>query len=165
MNANNQNYENDEYKNSENFLEENILEIQIPPGIPQSIVVRVIETCGVNYEIKKDELFDREYPIIYGDKKNIENAKRYFILFTEAKLALRDIARLARKFKTKAELYTDDEELRYILELVSNDITNKDRIKILDRPKGFGDSNNSNNLKSKDFETIDICGKTVYVYV
>ena len=133
---------------------DNISEIQIPPGIPQSIVVRVIETCGVNYEVKKDELFDREYPILYGEKENIENAKRYFILFTEAKLALRDIARLARRFKTKVKIYAEDDDLRYVIGLVSNDITNRDKIEVLDEK-----------LESEDFETIDICGKTVYIYV
>ena len=133
---------------------DNISEIQIPPGIPQSIVVRVIETCGVNYEVKKDELFDREYPILYGEKENIENAKRYFILFTEAKLALRDIARLARRFKTKVKIYAEDDDLRYVIGLVSNDITNRDKIEVLEEK-----------LESEDFETIDICGKTVYIYV
>ena len=133
---------------------DNISEIQIPPGIPQSIVVRVIETCGVNYEVKKDELFDKEYPILYGEKENIENAKRYFILFTEAKLALRDIARLARRFKTKVKIYAEDDDLRYVIGLVSNDITNRDKIEVLDEK-----------LESEDFETIDICGKTVYIYV
>ncbi len=133
---------------------ENIEEIQIPPGIPQSIIVRVIETCGVNYEIKKDELFDREYPILYGEKENIENAKKYFILLTEAKLALRDIARLARRFKTKVRVYSEDEELNYILGLVSDDITNKDKIEII-----------NHKLDSEDFEIINICGKSVYIYV
>jgi hypothetical protein len=133
---------------------DNIAEIQIPPGIPQSIIVRVIETCGVNYEVKKDELFDREYPILYGEKENIENAKRYFILFTEAKLALRDIARLARRFKTKVKIYAEDDDLRYVVGLVSNDITNRDKIEVLEEK-----------LESEDFETIDICGKTVYIYV
>ena len=133
---------------------DNIAEIQIPPGIPQSIIARVIETCGVNYEVKKDELFDREYPILYGEKENIENAKRYFILFTEAKLALRDIARLARRFKTKVKIYAEDDDLRYVIGLVSNDITNRDKIEVLDEK-----------LESEDFETIDICGKTVYIYV
>jgi len=133
---------------------DNISEIQIPPGIPQSIVVRVIETCGVNYEVKKDELFDKEYPILYGEKENIENAKRYFILFTEAKLALRDIARLARRFKTKVKIYAEDDDLRYVIGLVSNDITNRDKIEVLEEK-----------LESEDFETIDICGKTVYIYV
>ena len=133
---------------------DNISEIQIPPGIPQSIVVRVIETCGVNYEVKKDELFDKEYPILYGEKENIENAKRYFIVFTEAKLALRDIARLARRFKTKVKIYAEDDDLRYVIGLVSNDITNRDKIEVLDEK-----------LESEDFETIDICGKTVYIYV
>ena len=133
---------------------DNIAEIQIPPGIPQSIIVRVIETCGVNYEVKKDELFDREYPILYGEKENIENAKRYFILFTEAKLALRDIARLARRFKTKVKIYAEDDDLRYVIGLVSNDITNRDKIEVLEEK-----------LESEDFETIDICGKTVYIYV
>ncbi len=133
---------------------EDIVELQIPPGIPQSIIVRIIEACGVNYDVKKDELFNKEYPIIYGNKENIENAKKYFILFTETKLALRDIARLARRFKTSVKLYTDDEDLRYALGLISNDITNKDKIEILEEK-----------LESEDFETIDICGKTVYVYV
>ena len=133
---------------------DNISEIQIPPGIPQSIVVRVIETCGVNYEVKKDELFDKEYPILYGEKENIENAKRYFIVFTEAKLALRDIARLARRFKTKVKIYAEDDDLRYVVGLVSNDITNRDKIEVLEEK-----------LESEDFETIDICGKTVYIYV
>jgi hypothetical protein len=133
---------------------DNISEIQIPPGIPQSIVVRVIETCGVNYEVKKDELFDKEYPILYGEKENIENAKRYFIVFTEAKLALRDIARLARRFKTKVKIYAEDDDLRYVIGLVSNDITNRDKIEVLEEK-----------LESEDFETIDICGKTVYIYV
>lgn len=133
---------------------EDIVELQIPPGIPQSIIVRIIEACGVNYDVKKDELFNKEYPIIYGKKENIENAKKYFILFTETKLALRDIARLARRFKTSVKLYSDDEDLRYALGLISNDITNKDKIEILEEK-----------LESEDFETIDICGKTVYVYV
>ena len=133
---------------------DNIAEIQIPPGIPQSIIARVIETCGVNYEVKKDELFDREYPILYGEKENIENAKRYFIVFTEAKLALRDIARLARRFKTKVKIYAEDDDLRYVMGLVSNDITNRDKIEVLEEK-----------LESEDFETIDICGKTVYIYV
>ena len=133
---------------------DNIAEIQIPPGIPQSIIARVIETCGVNYEVKKDELFDKEYPILYGEKENIENAKRYFIVFTEAKLALRDIARLARRFKTKVKIYAEDDDLRYVVGLVSNDITNRDKIEVLEEK-----------LESDDFETIDICGKTVYIYV
>ena len=87
-------------------------------------------------------------------KENIENAKRYFIVFTEAKLALRDIARLARRFKTKVKIYAEDDDLRYVVGLVSNDITNRDKIEVLDEK-----------LESEDFETIDICGKTVYIYV
>ncbi|AEH06807.1 hypothetical protein [Methanothermococcus okinawensis] len=132
----------------------NRTELPIPPGIPQSIIIRVIETCGVNYEIKKDELFDKEYPVLYGDKDNIENAKSYLILFTEAKLALRDIARLARRFKKEVKVYTNDEDLKHAIELVLNDITNKDKIEILNEK-----------LDSEDFETINICGKTLYVFV
>ncbi|WP_421078489.1 hypothetical protein Mjas_04085 [Methanothermococcus sp. Ax23] len=143
----------DEASNFDDVLN-NIVEIPLPPGIPQSVIVRVIETCGVNYEVKKDELFDKEYPVLYGEKENIENAKSYLILFTEAKLALRDIARLARRFKTKVKVYADDEDLKPVIELISNDITNKDKIEILDEK-----------LDSEDFETIDVCGKTVYIFV
>lgn len=52
-------------------------------------------------------------------------------------MTLRDIARLARRFKVKAKIYTDDEDLRYILDVLSNDIANKDYIEIVEEmPEG-----------------------------
>jgi len=68
-------------------------------------------------------------------------------------LALRDIARLARRFKTTANLYTEDDELKYVLGIVANDVTNKDKIEILDsKPEG-------------EFETIKICDKDLHVHI
>ncbi|WP_040682814.1 hypothetical protein [Methanothermococcus thermolithotrophicus] len=130
-----------------------IVELPLPPGIPQSIIARLLDICNIEYEVKKDEILDKEYPILYGSPENIENAKKFIILFTETRLALRDIARLARRFKTTANLYTEDDELKYVLGIVANDVTNKDKIEILDsKPEG-------------EFETIKICDKDLHVHI
>jgi len=55
---------------------DNVVEIPIPPGIPQSVIVRVMETCGVDYQIKKDPVLDREYPVLSGYPEQIEDAKK-----------------------------------------------------------------------------------------
>lgn len=141
--------------NIETLENENIeiVELPLPPGIPQSIIARLLDICNIEYEVKKDEILDKEYPILYGNPENIENAKKFIILFTETRLALRDIARLARRFKTTAKLYTEDDELKYVLGIVANDVTNKDKIEILDnRPDG-------------EFETVKICDKDLYVHI
>ncbi|MDK2790088.1 MAG: hypothetical protein PWP15_595 [Methanothermococcus sp.] len=141
--------------NIETLENENIeiVELPLPPGIPQSIIARLLDICNIEYEVKKDEILDKEYPILYGSPENIENAKKFIILFTETRLALRDIARLARRFKTTANLYTEDDELKYVLGIVANDVTNKDKIEILDsKPEG-------------EFETIKICDKDLHVHI
>jgi hypothetical protein len=132
----------------------NIEEIPIPPGISQSIIVRIMELCGVEYEVKTDEILDKEYPVIFGDKESIEKAKKYFVLFTEVKLALRDIARLTRRFKSTVKLYTNDEELKKVIGILLNDIVNGDKIELINEKP---DTN--------DFELINICGKDVFVFV
>ena len=135
-------------------MEKSTVEIPIPPGIPQSVIFRVMETCGVDYLIKKDPVLDREFPVLSGYPEQIEDAKRYLKLFTEIKLALRDIALLGRRYKTVAKIYTEDEELRHILNIASQDIANRDWIEVLgeEPPKG-------------ECETLEICGKKVYIYV
>ncbi|ABR56782.1 hypothetical protein [Methanococcus aeolicus] len=132
----------------------NVEEIPILPGISQSIIVRIMELCGVEYEVKTDEVLDKEYPVIFGDKENIEKAKKYFILFTEVKLALRDIARLTRKFNSPVKLYSDDEELKNVIGTLLNDVVNGDKIKLINEK-----------LDTEDFELINICGKDIFVFV
>ncbi|HID47249.1 MAG TPA: hypothetical protein EYH15_02695 [Methanothermococcus okinawensis] len=135
-------------------MEKSTVEIVIPPGIPQSVIYRVMEICGVNYQIKKDPVLDREYSVLSGYPEQIEEAKKYLKLFTEAKLALRDISRLARRYKTLAKLYTEDEELRGILSVASQDIANREWIEVCKEKPLDG-----------EYETLEICGKKVYVYV
>ncbi|HIP15575.1 MAG TPA: hypothetical protein EYG77_00020, partial [Methanothermococcus okinawensis] len=126
----------------------------IPPGIPQSIIFRVVETCGVDYRIKRDPVLNREYPILSGYPEQIEDAKRYLKLFTEVKLVLRDIALLGRRYKTVAKIYTEDEELRHILSIVSQDIANRNWIELCEEKPISGEC-----------ETLEICEKKVYIYV
>ncbi|ACV24223.1 hypothetical protein [Methanocaldococcus fervens] len=126
-------------------------EIPIPPGLPQSIIARLIELCNVKFDLREDELYNVKYPVLIGKEENLKEAKKYLNLITEAKLALRDIAKLARKFKVKAKIYTDDEDLKYILDILKNDIANKDYIEIVEEmPEG-------------DKEVIEIGDKKVYV--
>ncbi|HIP16994.1 MAG TPA: hypothetical protein EYG76_01650 [Methanothermococcus okinawensis] len=131
------------------------VELPIKPGIPQSVIVRVMEICGVEYKLKDTNMLDNKYPVLYGSRENIENAKKYLKLFTESKLVLRDIARLARRFNTVAKIYTEDDDLKYIMEIVSQNVTNRDKLKILEK---VPESN-------EDCETLDLCGKKIYVYV
>jgi len=136
-------------------LLDNIVEIPIPPGISQSILVRIMELCNVQYEVKNDEIMQKEYPVIFGEKENIEKAKKYFILFTEAKLALRDIGRLIRRFKAnKVKLYCEDATLNNVINILLNDIPNGDKIEV-----------SSEKIENEDFEEISICGKPVLVFV
>ena len=131
------------------------VELPIKPGIPQSIIVRVMEICGVEYKLKDANMFDNKYPVLYGSRENIENAKEYLKLFTEVRLLLRDIARLARRFNTVAKIYTEDDDLKYIMGIVSQDVTNRDKLEILDKvPES-----------KEDCETLDLCEKKIYVYV
>ena len=131
------------------------VELPIKPGIPQSIIVRVMEICGVEYKLKDANMLDNKYPVLCGSRENIENAKEYLKLFTEVRLLLRDIARLARRFNTVAKIYTEDDDLKYIMEIVSQDVTNRDKLEILDKvPES-----------KEDCETLDLCGKKIYVYV
>ncbi|MBW9222482.1 hypothetical protein KKP97_05495 [Methanothermococcus sp. SCGC AD-155-C09] len=134
---------------------DDIVELPIKPGIPQSILVRVMEICGVEYKLKDANMLDNKYPVLYGSRENIENAKEYLKLFTEVRLLLRDIARLARRFNTVAKIYTEDDDLKYIMEIISQDVTNRDKLEILDK---VPESN-------EDCETLDLCGKKIYVYV
>jgi len=133
---------------------DNIVEIPIPPGIPQSIIFRVVETCGVDYRIKRDPVLNMEYPVLSGYPEQIEDAKRYLKLFTEVKLVLRDIALLGRRYKTVAKIYTEDEELRHILSIVSQDIANRNWIELCEEKPISGEC-----------ETLEICEKKVYIYV
>ena len=126
-------------------------EIPVPPGLPQSIIARLVELCNVKFDIREDEMYDVKYPVLIGKEEDLEEAKKYLCIITEAKLVLRDIARLAKKFKVKAKIYTDDENLRYILDVLSNDIANKNYIEIVDEmPEG-------------DKEVIEIGDKKIYV--
>lgn len=134
-----------------------IKEFKIPPGIPLSIIQRLCESCGVGYDVRKDELFDKEYPVIYGSPENIENAKKYLILFTECRLSLRDIARLLRKHNIdKIYLYTDDEDLKYALSVSLKDVLFNDRMEIVD---------GKDILENKNYEKIEICGKPLYIII
>ena len=133
---------------------DNVVEIPIPPGIPQSVIVRVMETCGVDYQIKKDPVLDREYPVLSGYPEQIEDAKKYLKLFTEVKLALRDIALLGRRYRTVSKIYTEDKELRHILSVASQDIANREWIEVCEEKPTDGEC-----------ETLEICGKKVYIYV
>ena len=136
-------------------MERSTVEIPIPPGIPQSVIFRVMEICGVDYRIKNDPMLNRECPVLSGYPEQIEDAKRYLKLFTEVKLALRDIALLGRRFKTVGKIYTEDEELRYILSIASQDIANRKWIEICkEKP-----------LNNREYETLTVCGKRIYVYV
>ncbi|ADC69394.1 conserved hypothetical protein [Methanocaldococcus sp. FS406-22] len=126
-------------------------EIPIPPGLPQSIIARLLEICNVKFDIREDEVYNVKYPVLIGKEKDLEEAKKYLELITESKLALRDIARLARRFKVKAKIYTDDEDFRYILDVLSSDIANKDYIEVVeDMPEG-------------EKEVIEIGNKKIYV--
>jgi hypothetical protein len=126
-------------------------EIPVPPGLPQSIIARLVELCNVKFDIREDEMYNVKYPVLVGKEKDLEEARKYLELITEAKLALRDIARLARKFKVKAKIYTDDENLRYILDVLSNDVANRNYIEVVDEmPEG-------------DKEVIEIKDKKIYV--
>ena len=109
-----------------------IVEMPIPPGLPQSIIIRLLEICNVRFDLRKDEIHDIKYPVLCGTLEDLKIAKEYLELVTETKLALREIARLARKFKTKVKLYTNDNEYRYILEIIANDIASKDRIEVVE---------------------------------
>ncbi len=126
-------------------------ELVLPPGLPQSIIARLIELCDVKFDVREDEFYNVKYPVLIGKEEQLKKAKEYLKLLTEAKLALRDIARLARKFKVKAKVYTDDEELKYILNVLSNDIANRDYIEIVEEmPEG-------------EKEVIEILDKKIYV--
>ncbi|HIQ32175.1 MAG TPA: hypothetical protein EYH55_01665 [Methanothermococcus okinawensis] len=135
-------------------MERGTVEIVIPPGIPQSVIYRVMEICGVDFQVKKDPILDREYPVLSGYPEQIEEAKRYLKLFTEAKLALRDIATLARRYKTVAKVYTEDEELSHVLSIAYQDMANKKWIEICREKPSDG-----------EYEILEICGKKVFVYV
>jgi len=126
-------------------------EIPIPPGLPQSIIARLVEMCNVKFDLREDEIYNVKYPVLVGKEENLKEAKKYLELITETKLALRDIARLARKFMVKAKIYTDDENLKYILDVLSNDVANRDYIEVVDEmPEG-------------DKEVIEIKDKKIYV--
>uniref|UniRef100_A9A6L0 Uncharacterized protein n=1 Tax=Methanococcus maripaludis (strain C6 / ATCC BAA-1332) TaxID=444158 RepID=A9A6L0_METM6 len=127
---------------NENINEESeqLIEVPLPPGLPQSIVGRLSCVCDVAYEIKKDELMDKEYPIIKGTKEQIDYVRDYIFLFTELKLALREISRLARRFKTDVKLFTEDEELQYVLGFAVQDVSGRDRFEIIvEKPEEEGE--------------------------
>ncbi|ABR55305.1 conserved archael hypothetical protein [Methanococcus vannielii SB] len=142
-------------ENERNFENENIdiIEIPLPPGIPQSVIGRLSCINGIGYEIRKNEMMDKEYPVITGTKEQIDYVKEYMALFTELKLALRDISRLARRFKTEVKLYCEEEELRYILSFAVSDVSGKERFFVLDeKPEG-------------EYEKIVILDKEIFVYI
>ncbi|ENN95881.1 hypothetical protein J422_05414 [Methanocaldococcus villosus KIN24-T80] len=108
------------------------MELKLPPGLPQSIIARVIEFCNVNYDIREDPALGVKYPVLIGDEESLEKAKEYLKLITELKLALRDIARLARKHKIKAKVYAEDENIRELLKIIKNDIANREFVEVVD---------------------------------
>jgi len=139
-------------KNLENENQE-IIEIPLPPGLPQSIVGRLTCVCDIGYEIRRNELMDKEYPVLTGTKEQIEYVKDYMNLFTELKLALRDVSRLARRFKTDVKLYAEEDELRYILSFAVCDVSGKSRLEVIEeKPEG-------------DFEKIVVLDKEIFVYI
>ncbi|NPA63294.1 MAG: hypothetical protein GXN95_07095 [Methanococci archaeon] len=127
-------------------------EIIIPPGLPQSVIARLVEICNVKFDVREDELYNVKYPVLIGKEKDLEEAKKYLQLITEAKLALRDIARLARKYNIKAKVYAEDENLRYILNELKNDIANRNFIEIVEE-------------KPEDSEVVNVADKKIYVGV
>ncbi|ABO35514.1 conserved archael hypothetical protein [Methanococcus maripaludis C5] len=138
---------------TENENEEQIIEVPLPPGLPQSIIGRLSCVCDIGYEIKKDEMRDKEYPVITGTQEQIDYVKDYIFLFTELKLALREISRLARRFKTDVKLFTEDEELQYVLGFAVQDVSGRDRFEIVvEKPEGEG-------------EKIVVLEREFYVYI
>ncbi|EHP87078.1 hypothetical protein [Methanotorris formicicus] len=134
-------------------MDNQIIEMPIPPGLPQSIIARLLEMCNVKFDIRTDEIHDVKYPVLCGTLEDLKIAKEYLELTTETKLALREIARLARKFKTKVKLYTNDDEYKYILEIIANDIANKDKIEVVEKePEG-------------EYETVKVLDKEIKVYI
>ncbi|MBA2862243.1 hypothetical protein [Methanococcus maripaludis] len=125
---------------NENENSEQVIEVPLPPGLPQSVIGRLACVCNIGYEIKKDEMMDREYPVITGTQEQLDYVKDYIFLFTELKLTLREISRLARRFKTDVKLYTDDDELQYVLGFAVQDVSGRDRFEIImERPEGEGE--------------------------
>ncbi|MBA2868990.1 hypothetical protein [Methanococcus maripaludis] len=137
----------------ENEESEQIIEVPLPPGLPQSVIGRLTCVCDIGYEIKKDEMMDKEYPIIKGTQEQIDYVKDYIFLFTELKLALREISRLARRHKMDVKLFTDDDELQYVLGFAVQDVSGRDRFEVLmEKPEGEG-------------EKIVILEREFYVYL
>ncbi len=122
-------------------------ELILPPGIPESVIARVVEICNLRYEPREEPLA----MVLIGKKENLEKAKKYLALITELKLFLRDLARLSKKHNIKSHIYTDDNEVRYLLEKIINDIANSEYIEI------------ANELPD-EYEVINILDKKIYVF-
>ena len=96
----------------------------LPPGIPGSVIARVANLFNLRYE--------SEPPSLVGKKENLERAKEYLKKLLEAKIFLRDVGKMAKRYNIKAKIYCEDDELREILKMVSEDIAFRDYIEVVD---------------------------------
>ena len=54
-----------------------IVAMPIPPGLPQSIIIRLLEICNVRFDLRKDEIHDIKYPVLCGTLEDLKIAKEY----------------------------------------------------------------------------------------
>ncbi|MCS3900947.1 hypothetical protein [Methanococcus voltae] len=145
---NNSNEQNNELNNPE-F---EVIEVKIPAGLPQSVIGRMLSNYDVQHEIKKDEITQQEYPVLFGFKKNVEEAMEHVVLYTEMRLALRDIARLSKLHKIPVKLYSKDETVNHILTVAIQDCLKAD-IEIV------------NEELEQEFEVIQVLDNDIQVYI
>ncbi|MBP2143724.1 hypothetical protein J2127_000892 [Methanococcus voltae] len=142
------NSENNEFNNPE-F---EIMEVKIPAGLPQSVIGRLLSNYEVQHEIKKDEITQQEYPVLFGFKKNVEEAMSNVVLYAEVRFALRDIARLSKFHKLPVKLYSKDETVQHILSVAIQDCLKAD-IEVI------------NNELEQESEIIKVLDNEIYVYI
>ncbi|MBP2172902.1 hypothetical protein [Methanococcus voltae] len=145
---NSENKENNEFNNPE-F---DIIEVKIPAGLPQSVIGRLLSNYEVQHEVKKDEITQQEYPVLFGFKKNVEEAMANVVLYTEMRFALRDIARLSKFHKIPVKLYSKDENVQHILSVAIQDCLKAD-IEII------------NTELDQESEIIKVLDNEIYVYI
>ncbi|WP_423793174.1 hypothetical protein ACPB8Q_02885 [Methanocaldococcus indicus] len=126
-------------------------ELIIPPGIPESVIARVVEMCNVRFDVKEDEINNTKYMVLVGKEENLEKAKKLLSIITELKLLLRDLARMGRRHKLKVNIYVDDENIRYILSKIINDVANKEYLNLAEE-------------LPDDYEIIKIKDIPIYVF-